>query len=284
MGQSRIDDRLVFEKTTTSAPNDKGLVVMEYILPSGRVCQSPPIRQDALNGRWWISWANDIRAQDSADISNKAAEDSAKAIARRKTPSSSLDVLMASDAPASPNKDVSSSTSSSELPDDPEEMIRAKVASLDKELFDLMDLLKEQRLHMTTLIANRNKWGAIAAQLKIDLTPVSKSVEPPSTTEPVDKVDTTPGPTTEARVPSPLELQPTLPPEPSKDTVVAPASEVTEKTTTEKPKKRRRTPRKPRARGKDGKYVARKTRGKPLPAFEDLAEKATTVRNPGAKP
>ena len=224
---STIDDRAVFERTTTSAPDDRGLVVTEFVLPSGRRCQSPPIQQVELNGRWWITWANDIRAQDEADKTAKASEDTAKAIARRENPERSLDVLMASDASALPSKEESSPTSSSALPDDPNEMIRAKVLQMKETLSEHQNSQKRLQNLVKECRQNLEKWLIMVENLGIDLTPV---------------------PTTEDRVPSPDEFQPGYLESLSELVHDEDSPPMTEKTPRKKPKPRRRTARKPRVK------------------------------------
>lgn len=205
---SNLSDSVVLRETKFSKPDDKGRVQLQFTLPSGRLVTSTDwLVPGEIKGRVLIAWANAIRAEDSADINEReeraalghvaqkarellSAAPGASGVSAPK-PSSATPSTGSAGTSAETSRD--SFAKSSELPDDPGEIIASKIRALLTAQSEAEGQLSAAQTRLDSVRASIARWATVAASLGLDL----KSLETPqeSANEVPDAlVDRSPGP------------------------------------------------------------------------------------------
>lgn len=174
MSESSLSDSTILRESTFSPPDEKGRAQLKFKLPSGRVVTSSDWLVPAeVKGKVLIAWTNAIRAEDAFDIQERA-EREVLARAERRTRELSSAAAPASTAPApgQPSSAPSGSSGTSpagtsksssvlSLPDDPRELIEAKLRDLRIEAAAVGDQLDALRSREVTIDASINRWVAV---------------------------------------------------------------------------------------------------------------------------
>jgi hypothetical protein len=170
-------------ETTHAHVDGKGRVQLAFTLPSGRrVTSTDWLVPGEIKGKVLIAWADAIRAEDSFDIqqreerekvarveqrarelSSSALQDSAANVQR-----SQLNELLS----GSPSKGTgfaeTSKALSTVLPDDPGELIHAKLSALRIDHEKEVRLRDECIARIATLEENIDRWSAVSSALRIE--------------------------------------------------------------------------------------------------------------------
>ena len=179
--RSSISDSLVMRETKLSDPDDKGRVSLKYTLPSGRVIVSTDrLVPGEIKGKVLIAWANAIRDQDAYDIQERdereqlarvekrAQEDSLRARASSGAPVGTGVKSSGPSGSAVPSAGTSKG-SSSQLPDDPRELIIEKLRTLTDTHDALVIQRDECEAQLIKVRASISGWLKVGEGLGIDL-------------------------------------------------------------------------------------------------------------------
>lgn len=204
MSDSSLNDSTVLRGTKFSPPDTKGRVQLSFELPSGRKITSTDwLVPGEIKGRVLIAWADAIRAEDAYDIQERAERQTLARAERRAqelgtgAPVDSGVSAVPNSSPGSPASATSSaeaskaSSTTSALPDDPAEMIYAKLESLRIERAKVADQLLQSQTRLDNIQRSISRWEAVGSGLGLPLEKPSDEVnkEPSQDADQVPVVD-----------------------------------------------------------------------------------------------
>jgi hypothetical protein len=183
VNKSNLGDTEILNNTVR-AQDERGNAQLRYTLPSGRTVTSEWIDPNQLKGKVFIQWCAVVRDQDQVDIQEREAKEEQAIAAKRQraltspAPSTehvpvrsansnrSDDGLETQSVETSPALSTPSSPRSVQLPDDPQDMVSAKLNALRIQLAQVQDQLSELCAQEIALKQAIERWATVAASLQ----------------------------------------------------------------------------------------------------------------------